>query len=230
MQKDTFFELPLFDQKQKLLRNQDCHKSPLQGFFFFFNFGFIYLFIFMAVLGLRFCVRAFSSCGKWGPFFIAVRRTLTVAASLVAEHRLQTRRLSNCGSWAQLLRGMWDLPIPGLEPVSSALAGRFSTTAPPGKPGFFFYSQIEDRLGTEMHLHKHTLLCNFPHVYLPTVCHPWKPKTFSFVLSLLYKFIGLWLDAIDRSSSSNHPFELLITHLYVCTLHMLINFCLLLSD
>ena len=59
---------------------------------------------------------------------------LTVAASLVAEHRLQTHRLSSCGSRAQLLRGMWDLPRPGLEPVSPALAGRLSTTAPPGKP------------------------------------------------------------------------------------------------
>ena len=29
---------------------------------------------------------------------------------------------------------MWDLPRPGLEPVSPALAGRLSTTAPPGKP------------------------------------------------------------------------------------------------
>ena len=88
----------------------------------------------MAVLGLRFCVRAFSSCGKWGPLFIAVRGPLIIVASLVAEHRLQTRRLSNCGSPAQLLCGIWDLPRPGLEPVSSALAGRFSTTAPPGKP------------------------------------------------------------------------------------------------
>ena len=88
----------------------------------------------MTVLSLRFCARAFSSFGKWGPFFIAVRGPLTIAASLVAEHRLQTRRLSNCGSRAQLLRGIWDLPRPGLEPVCPALAGRFSTTAPPGKP------------------------------------------------------------------------------------------------
>ena len=107
--------------------------------FFFFNFYlFIYLFIFKAVLGLRFCARAFSSCGKWGPLFIAVHGPLTIAASLVAEHRLQTRRLSSCGSRAQLLRGMWDPPRPGLEPVSPALAGRFSTTAPPGKPVFSF--------------------------------------------------------------------------------------------
>ena len=93
----------------------------------------------MTVLGLRFCARAFSSCGKRGPLFIAVRVPLTITASLVAEHRLQTRRLSNCGSWAQLLRGTWDPPRPGLEPVSPALAGRLSTTAPPGKPLVSFY-------------------------------------------------------------------------------------------
>ena len=90
--------------------------------------------LFLAVLGLRFCVRAFFSCGEWGPLFIAVRGPVTIAASLVAEQRLQTLRLSSCGSRAQLLRGMWDLPRPGLEPVSPALAGRFSTTVPPGKP------------------------------------------------------------------------------------------------
>ena len=40
---------------------------------------------------------------------------------------------SSCGTWAQLLRSMWDLPRPGLKPVSPAMAGRFLTTAPPGK-------------------------------------------------------------------------------------------------
>ena len=90
----------------------------------------------MAVLGLRFCARAFSGCGKWGPLFITVRRPLTIASSLAAEHRLQTCRLSDCGSRAQPLRGMWDPPRPGLEPVSPAPAGRLSTTAPPGKPFF----------------------------------------------------------------------------------------------
>ena len=29
---------------------------------------------------------------------------------------------------------MWDLPGPGIEPVSPALAGGFLSTAPPGKP------------------------------------------------------------------------------------------------
>ena len=70
--------------------------------FFLKEFLYFYLFIylFMAVLGLHFCARASSSCGERGPLFIAVRRPLTIAASLVAEHRLQTHRLSSCGSQA----------------------------------------------------------------------------------------------------------------------------------
>ena len=86
--------------------------------------------------------------------FVSVRGLSPVAASgatlhrgaraslsrlLVVEHRLQMRRLSSCGSRAQLLRGMWDPPRPGLEPVSPALAGRLSTTVPPGKLSAHFW-------------------------------------------------------------------------------------------
>ena len=67
---------------------------------------------------------------------------LSLSRPLVAEHRLQTRRLSNCGSRAQLLRGMWDLPRPGVEPVSPALAGRFSTTEPPEKSPLLFFNGL----------------------------------------------------------------------------------------
>ena len=45
------------------------------------------------MLGLRFCSRAFSSCGKWGPLFIAVRGPLLLrstgsrhARSVVVAH------------------------------------------------------------------------------------------------------------------------------------------------
>ena len=37
---------------------------------------------------------------------------------------------------------MWDLPGPGLEPVSPALAGGFLTTAPPGKSPAIISSNI----------------------------------------------------------------------------------------
>ena len=112
----------------------------LQIFFFLFK-------NFLAALGLCCCARAFFSCGKWGLLFIAVRRLLIALASLVVEHGLQAhrlqqlwhvgsvvvtyglsscgvraveRRLSSCGARAQLLRGMWDLPGPGVEPLSPA--------------------------------------------------------------------------------------------------------------
>ncbi|XP_067570786.1 nuclear pore complex protein Nup85 isoform X3 [Pseudorca crassidens] len=63
-----------------------------------------------------------------------VRGPLAVVASPIAEHRLRTHRLSGHGSRAQPLRGMWDLPRPGHEPMSPASAGGLPTTAPPGKP------------------------------------------------------------------------------------------------
>ena len=39
---------------------------------------------------------------------------------------------------------MWDLPGPGLEPVSPALAGGFLTIAPPEKPPewYLFYPSV----------------------------------------------------------------------------------------
>ena len=43
------------------------------------------------------------------------------------------RGLRSCGARAQLLRDMWDLPGPGIKPVSPALAGGFLTTVPPGQ-------------------------------------------------------------------------------------------------
>ena len=76
----------------------------------------------------------FSCCGAralgaWAS--VVVARGLSSCGSRALEHRL-----SSCGTRAQLLRGVWDLPGPGLEPVSPALTGGFLTTAPPGKPQF----------------------------------------------------------------------------------------------
>ena len=67
-------------------------------------------------------------------------------ASVVVAHGL-----SSCGSWALecssfgaqalLLHGMWDLPGPGLKPVSPALEGRFLTTAPRGNCYRLFFKE-----------------------------------------------------------------------------------------
>ena len=116
---------------------------------FFFN-KFIYLFIYGSLLlhagflqllrvggysSLRcagFSLGGFSCCGAralgaWASVVVALR--LSSCGSRALE-----RRLSISGAQAELLRGMWDLPGPGLKPVSPALAGRFLTTAPPWKP------------------------------------------------------------------------------------------------
>ena len=89
--------------------------------------------VFVSVRGLSLVVASGGHSSSWCA-------GLSLSRPLVAEHRLQMRRLSSCGSWAHLLRGMWDLPRPGLKPVSPALAGRFSTTAPPGKPYPFTFN------------------------------------------------------------------------------------------
>ena len=130
------------------------------------------------MLGLPFCARAFSSCGERGPLFIAVRGPLTIAASLVAEHRLQTCRLSSCGSWAYLLRGMWDLPRPGLEPVSPALAGRLSTTVPPGKPHKYCFEKLLFRLYTYIHISVYIYMTLYTYLNTEPWCEMWQTNTF----------------------------------------------------
>ena len=122
-------------------------------FSFFLKYIYFYfLNLSLAASGLCCCAWAFSSCGECGLLFIVVRGLLIVVASHCRAGGLGTRtsvvgacrlsscglqalehRLSSCGARASLLCGMWDLPGPGLEPVSPALAGGFLTTVPPGK-------------------------------------------------------------------------------------------------
>ena len=84
---------------------------------------------------------------------LVVTSRLLVAVTSLAQHRLQgTRasvaavrglnsldspapehRLSHCDARVSLLLGTWDLPGPGIEPVSPALVSGFSTTELPGK-------------------------------------------------------------------------------------------------
>ena len=65
---------------------------------------------------------------------------------------------------------MWDLSRPGMEPVSPALARRFFTTEPPGKPKIQSFLKgaivVEGKVFWYSHLVK-----NFPHF---VVIHPGK--------------------------------------------------------
>ena len=59
--------------------------------------------------------------------------------------RALEHRLIRCGAWAWFLCGTWDLPGPGIKPVSPVLAGRFLSTVPPGKSksSKFFVPKVE---------------------------------------------------------------------------------------
>ena len=48
----------------------------------------LFIYLFLAALGLRCCVRAFSSCGERGLLFVVVRGLLIAVTSLVVEHGL----------------------------------------------------------------------------------------------------------------------------------------------
>ena len=85
-------------------------------------------------MGLRCCVRAFSCCGERGATLHCSAQASHYGGFSCCRARTVEHRLSSCGARALLLHGMWDLPGPGLEPVSPALAGGFLATAPPGKP------------------------------------------------------------------------------------------------
>ena len=75
--KNNYFAIICLMFEKKLL--MPVIKSS--GFFFLLIIIYLFIYLFLAVLGHRFCARAFSSCGKRGPLFITVRRPLTVTAS-----------------------------------------------------------------------------------------------------------------------------------------------------
>ena len=112
-----------------------------------------FLWLWRAGATLRCSARAshcsgFSCCGA---------RALGARGSVVVAHGLSSCgsqalecRLSSCGARASLLCGMWDLPGPGLEPVSPALAGGFLTTVPQGKPRIFLYISFRGHIQSSL--------------------------------------------------------------------------------
>ena len=91
---------------------------------------------------------------------LVVLALLIGVASLIVEHGLlgvrasvvAARSLSSCGSWAlehrlnsggtraSLLRGIWNLPAPGFEPVSPAFVDDSSRLSLQGSPQFVLFN------------------------------------------------------------------------------------------
>ena len=83
---------------------------------FFFN---LCMYLFLAVLGLYCCPQAFSGYSEGG----------LLSWSTCSRYM----GFNSCSTWESLSHSMRHLLGPGIESMSSALAGRFLTTGPPGK-------------------------------------------------------------------------------------------------
>ena len=83
------------------------------------------------VLGSHF--RSFSCCGAQA----LGRVGFSSCGSWALEHRL-----CSCGTRAYSLHGTWDLPGPGIEPISPALSGGFFTAESPGKPCYIVFTFV----------------------------------------------------------------------------------------
>ena len=112
------------------------------GVIFLLLFLLLFIYLSSAALGLC-CCNQLSLVVESGVYSAdVVHRLLIVMASLVAEDKLQgmqasvatAQGFSSGGSQTQLAYGLWDLPGPGIEPVSLPLHGGFLTTGSPAKP------------------------------------------------------------------------------------------------
>ena len=99
-------------------------------------------FLFLVVLGLSCCTWAVSSCGEQGllsscgawashcsGFSCCRAWALGLQASEAAAGGLRS-----CDAWAQLLHSMWNLPGPGIEPLSPTPVGSFLPLYHHGSP------------------------------------------------------------------------------------------------
>ena len=128
--------------------------SPALAGGFFFSFFFL-IYLFLAVLGLRFCTRAFSSCGKWGPLFIVVRGPLLLwstgsrrARSVAVAHG------PSCSVACEIFPDQDSNPCPlhwqaDSQPLrhQGSPAGGFLTTVSPGKSDICFSLNVDINRG-----------------------------------------------------------------------------------
>ena len=84
----------------------------------------------MAVLGLRCCCLLSLVAESGLSLHCGVQASHCAGFSCLWAMGSRAHGLSSCDSRAQLACGMWDLPRPGIKPMSSMLAGGVLTSGP----------------------------------------------------------------------------------------------------
>ena len=102
-------------------------------------------------------LKLLSNCREWGLLQLCTGFSLwwllllqSTGSRAHGFQKLQ-HRLSSCGARAQLICSMWDLPRPGIKPVSLASADSFFTTEQPGKPCRCFLYSLFGCTGSQLH-------------------------------------------------------------------------------
>ena len=90
--------IPVKCRDCQILIKKQMNYTLLQRIYFY-----LFIYLSLAALGLCCCTLAFSSCGKLGLLFFAVRGLLIAVASLVAERGLQQLWLAGSRVQAQQL-------------------------------------------------------------------------------------------------------------------------------
>ena len=102
-------------------------------FFFIFNTFIYFLFIYSWLCWVFTAARRLSLVVVSGGYSLLQCSGFSLRWLLLWSSGSRCAGFSSCGAQASLLCSMWDLPGPGLEPVSPALVGGLLTTVPPGK-------------------------------------------------------------------------------------------------
>ena len=86
------------------------------------------IYLVLATLGLHCCSWDFSSCSEWGLLCSCGAQASHCGGFSAQSTGSRRAGFRSCSTWASLLHGIWDLPGPGIELMSSALAARLLTT------------------------------------------------------------------------------------------------------
>ena len=113
------------------------------------SFLITYLFILLlATLGLLCFAQAFTNlhCNVWvshcsGFSYCGAQALGLVGFSSCGSQALE-HWLRSCGTGAQFIRGLWNLPRSGIKFVSPVLEGGFLSTVPPGKSQGNLYNMV----------------------------------------------------------------------------------------
>ena len=99
------------------------------------------VYLYLVVLCRHCCMCVFFNCSEWGLLFV-VCAGFVLWWLLLLWSMGSRAGFNSCGTQASLLRGLGDLPRPGIEPVFPALAGRFLTTGPLGRSVIFLIGPV----------------------------------------------------------------------------------------